>query len=294
MYRLVVLGSGGAIPSPDRNVSCVGIRIDGRVYIFDACEGMQRQMMRYGLSYSKVRTIFLSHLHPDHYLGIPGLVYTLQLSDFDGTLDIIGPKGTRSIVESLLIGDVPEFVHVREFSDECVVYDEGNFTVRSFRVKHSGNSYGFVLEQKPTLKFYKERANALGISGRMFREIEKNGKVEVGGKIVKLEEVSWIKKGVKIIYTGDTVYDENVARNSEDADLLIHDATFLESERKDADEKMHATAKDAATIAHIARCKRLLLTHISNRYRDDKGHYEEANVIFPEVIVAKDGMEILI
>jgi len=294
MFRIVLLGSGGSIPSPERCVSCVGIRCNGRVYTFDACEGLQRQMMRAKLSYFKTSAIFISHLHPDHFIGIPGLIYTLQLSEYKDELHIIGPPGTKEVVNNLLLGNVPSFVKVKEFEGEGEVYACDEFRVSAFKVKHSKHSYGYVLEEREKLKFHEEKAKALGINGRLFREIEEKGHVEINGKAIKLEDVAWKKAGKKIVYSGDTVYDENVVMNSKDADLLIMDATFTEEHRKDADEKMHATAKDAAEIAKRAGCKKLVLTHISSRYKDIKGHVEEAKELFEEAIVAEDGLEITV
>ncbi len=292
MFRVVMLGSGGAVPSPDRSVSCVGVRCNGKVYLLDACEGVQRQMMRYKLSYFKTTAIFISHLHPDHYLGIPGLVFTLQLSDFKDQLQIIGPPGTKRMVGNLLNDSVPDFVKVYEFSGDMQVYECDEFIVKAFRVEHIDESYGFVIEQRPKRKFDENKAKALGISGRMFREIEEKGGVNINGRTVLLDEISWVESGVKVAYSGDTVYYEGMAGHIENADLLIHDATFTEKNRKDADEKRHATAEDAARIAKLAKCRKLVLTHISNRYEDVGGHLEEAKRIFEDAVVAEDGLEL--
>lgn len=292
MFRIVMLGSGGALPSPNRNVSCVGIRYNGKVYAFDACEGMQKQMMKYKLSYYKTYAIFISHLHPDHYLGIPGLVYTLQLSKFDSKLHIIGPKGIKRVVKNLLIGNVPEFVDVNEFEEEGIVMEGDGIYVKAFKVKHGDSSYGYVMVQQDVVKFYEEKAKKMGIRGKMFKEIAEKKMLNINGKRVKLDEVSWVKKGRKIVYTGDTVYCDNVVRNSKGADVLIHDATFTETERKDANEKMHATSLDAAKTAKDAECELLVLTHISNKYKNDEAHLNEAKPVFSNSVVAKDGLEI--
>ncbi|MCX8206120.1 MAG: MBL fold metallo-hydrolase, partial [Candidatus Micrarchaeota archaeon] len=200
MFRVVMLGSGAAIPSPGRCVSCVGIRYKGKVYLFDACEGVQRQMMQFKLSYYKTAAIFISHLHPDHYLGIPGLLYTLQLSDFSGTLEIIGPRGTKRLVDGLMNGNTPPFAKVHEFSGAMQVYAGEGFSVRSFRAEHGVESYGFVLQQESKVKFNERKAKSLGISGPMFSEILKNGKITVGGKEILLSEVSRTVQGLSLIH----------------------------------------------------------------------------------------------
>ncbi|MEM0438303.1 MAG: ribonuclease Z [Candidatus Micrarchaeia archaeon] len=292
MFRVVMLGSGAAIPSPDRCVSCVGIRHKGSVYLLDACEGVQRQMMRFKLSYYRTAAVFISHLHPDHYLGLPGLIYTLQLSDFNGTLEIIGPRGTQEVVHGLMNGRVPAFVKVHEFSGAMQVYTGDGFTVKSFRAEHGIEAYGFVLQQDSKVKFNEKKAKALGIQGPMFSEMLRNGKITVNGKEILLSDVSRVVRGRRIVYSGDTVYSEGTIIEAEGADLLIHDATFTEQHRKDADMKMHATALDAARVASAAKCKRLILTHISNRYDDTAAHLKEAKMAFRRARVAKDGLEL--
>ena len=107
MFKLVILGSGGSIPTPSRNTTSIGVKVKGDVYAFDACEGMQKQMMKFKLSFFKTKAIFITHLHPDHYLGIPGLIYTLQLSNYNSKLEIIGPKGTEKLIRNLLNNKIP-------------------------------------------------------------------------------------------------------------------------------------------------------------------------------------------
>lgn len=292
MVKVVMLGSGASIPSPTRSVSCVGIKYEGNVYLFDACEGVQKQLMTYKLSYSKVKLILLSHLHADHYLGLPGLAYTLSMNDYNGKLKIMGPKGTEEVINSLFIGKVPPFIEVSEFNGEEIVYEEKEFNIRAFKVEHINGSYGFVFEENEKRHFNEDKCHGLGIEGVMFSELSENGKIKVGKKEILIDEVSELTKGKKITYSGDTIYCDNVFKYGKNSDLLIHDATFTEQHSEDAKEKRHATSKDAAKMATFTNSKQLILTHISNRYKTGEDHLKEAKEIFENTLVAEDGLEI--
>ncbi len=308
MIRVVMLGTSASVPSIARNLVSVGLRYAGDVYLFDCGEGTQRQMMRYGLSYARVRAIFISHLHADHYLGIAGLCHTLKMigRKNDEELLIVGPRGIARVVEGL--GCSYNFVKVKEVeaggsgragAGEVEVYrgrgesrgSEG-FAVRAFAVEHGRNALGYVFEEDAGKNYDKAKCDALGIKGVMFRELEKKGEITVGGKKVKVADVSRPKKGKKIVYTGDTHMCEAVVKAAKEADVLIHDGTFGEERRAEADEREHATAGDAAKVAKKAGAKLLIVTHISNRYEKPDALLKEARQVFANTKIANDGMEL--
>ncbi|MEM4389619.1 MAG: ribonuclease Z [Candidatus Micrarchaeia archaeon] len=291
--RIVFLGTSAAVPSPARNPSAVAMRVEGDVFLFDCAEGTQRQMMRYGISYAKVKAIFLTHHHADHFLGIPGLVYTLSLNGRTEPLFIFGPRGTVALIDALLRVEGREFVQAQDI-DEHFVYRGEGFAIRAFPTSHSRNSLGFVFEENERRRFDKAKADAAGLRGRMFTELQKRGELIVKGKVVRYEEVTYPVKGKKIVYTGDTLACEEVIEAARDADLLIHDATFASDMKEEAVEKRHATAAAAAAAAKRAGVRRLILTHISNRYDDIKPLLDEAKAIFENTEVASDGMEVLL
>ncbi|MCX8202446.1 MAG: ribonuclease Z [Candidatus Micrarchaeota archaeon] len=294
MMRLVVLGSGAAVPSPERNLTSIALRYEGDVFLFDCGEGTQRQMMKYKISYSKVRMILISHLHGDHIFGIPGLLYTLSIEENKRKepLLIAGPKGTEKRIRELVSKDIP-FLKIEEI-DEGWNIDLGSAVIYAFRTNHSNNgvSLGYVFEEKETLRFDKEKCEKLGIKGKMFKIIESEGYIKLGKKTVKMEEITYKKKGKKIVITGDTAYSENTIKHASGSDILFHEATFMEDMRDKADEDFHSTVMDAATVANKARVKKLVLYHIGNRYKDDKEIEDEAKKIFENTVVAKDGLEI--
>ncbi|MFA6035490.1 MAG: ribonuclease Z [Candidatus Micrarchaeia archaeon] len=291
MIRVVVLGSGASVPSVQRNLASVAVRHDGDVYLFDCGEGTQRQMMRFRMSYAKTKAIFISHLDADHYLGVAGLCHTLNMIGRKPTekLLVFGPRGTARKIEGL--GCNYGFLQVHDVGEGEAYKGEG-FAVSAFAVKHGSNSLGYSFEESTGRNFDKAKCDKLGIKGLMFRELEQKGEVIVGKKKIAIEDVTIPKKGRKIVYTGDTMKCDAVVKAAKGADLLVHEGTFGDELKKEAEEKEHATVSDAAKVAKEAKVKKLVITHISNRYEDASGLLKEARKIFAQSEIAHDGLEI--
>ncbi|NYZ78600.1 ribonuclease Z [Candidatus Micrarchaeota archaeon] len=293
MIKVVILGSGGAVPSPARSLPSVGIRYFGDVYLFDCGEGTQRQMMIHGLSYSKVKMIFLTHLHADHYIGIAGLMQTLKMNERKEPLFIFGPTGTERCISSILMGTYPFHIYIKEIDENFCLKNE-KFKISAFKTNHNVRSIGYVFQENDSWNFNKEKADKLGIKGRMFRKLEREKEILIGRKKVKLEDVTKPKRGAKLVYTGDTTPCEEALLASKGADLLISDGTFSGQHSREAAEKMHSTVVQAAELAKKAKAKQLVLVHLSNRYKDASPLEKEAKKIFKNSKVAFDGMEISI
>ncbi|MCX6775601.1 MAG: ribonuclease Z [Candidatus Micrarchaeota archaeon] len=293
MMKIVILGSGGAVPSPARSLPSIGIRYFGEVYLFDCGEGTQRQMMIHGMSYSRVKMIFLTHLHADHFLGIAGLMQTLKMNERKEPLFIFGPAGTERCVSSILMGAYPFQICIKEIDENFSLKNE-KFKISAFKTSHNVRSIGYVFQENDSRNFNKAKADRLGIKGSMFRKLEREGEIAIGKKKVKLEDVTKPKKGMKLVYSGDTLPCKEVLLASKGADLLIHDGTFSEQHREDAANKMHSTVSQAAELAKKARVKNLVLVHLSNRYKDAAMLEKEAKKIFKNSKVAFDGMEICV
>jgi len=294
MMRVVVLGSGAALPSKQRGLPSVGIRYNGRVYLMDCGEGTQRQMMKYGISYAKVDSIFVTHSHADHILGIAGLAQTLDMISRKEPLRIYCPRGARHEIEALLsIGDYCYEISVSEVGEGHVV-DGKDFAVSAFAMRHSRPTLGFVFCEAGRRNFDKGKCDRLGIKGRMFGELEKNGEIRVGKKRITYECVSSGKKGGKVVYTGDGLPSDETISAAKGADLLFHEATYTSEKADDARDHMHSTAAQAAEVAKKAGVGKLILTHISGRYRKPDAHLAEARKIFKKTFVAEDGMELIV
>lgn len=285
MLKLTFLGTSASIPTVERAMPSIALK-QKDLYLWDCGEGAQRQMMKYKIGYGSVKGIFISHLHLDHFLGIFGLIETLRLSvSFARPLCIFAPRG----FEKILINRW-DFLDVQEIKPG-LLHKDSEGAISAFRVKHNKDSFGFIYKEHDTVKFYEEKAHKLGLKGALFREIQEKGYVKIGGRKIDLEEISWIKKGRKIVYTSDCLPSQSTTKAARDADLLIHEATFTKEFEKEAYERKHTTAEQAAEIAKEANVKQLVLTHISGRYKDEKELLREARAIFSNTTIAKDGME---
>ena len=287
------LGTGGSWPTIQRNVSSIAIKRGREVLLFDCGEGTQRQIQKSNLSYMQITKIFITHFHGDHFLGLPGLIQTMQLNDREQPLYIYGPRRTEKLVNEILrLGYFnPSYdIIVHEIKDGEEIGFDG-YVIRTAEVCHNVPTlaYAFEEDMRPG-RFNKKKALELGVpEGPLFRMLQNGQDVEINGRKITPDMVlGKPRPGRKIVYSGDTRPCESVIKLSENGDLLIHDATFDSTLEKRAAEYGHSTAKQAAEIALKSRVKRLALTHISPRYNDDKMLEEEAKAIFLESFVAKD------
>lgn len=265
--------------------------------LFDCGEGTQRQMMRFGTGFG-LQAIFVTHLHADHFIGIIGLLRTLALQDREEPLTIYGPPGTERVLDTAIHLGVERInfpVTVGEASPEQPVHF-GEYDVVPFQVRHGTSAVGYALRELPRLgRFDVDRARELGIpEGRLFGRLHRGEPVEVDGRTIHPEEVVGDPRpGRLVVYTGDTRPCPDTVAAATGADLLIHEATFLEDEGDRAHETFHSTARGAALVAREAEVERLVLTHVSARYSEDPGPLtDEARAVFPDTWVAHDGLSI--
>jgi ribonuclease Z len=295
MIRVTFLGTAAARPTPGRNVTGIAIQREGENLLFDCGEGTQRQMMRYQTGFA-LRHLFVTHIHADHILGIPGLVRTMGLQGRTEPLHLHGPEGSRQVLlDAVHLGveRLPFRVEITELADGGAVEFDG-WCVEAFSVVHKHNALGFRLREEDRLgRFDVDRARALGVpEGPLFGQLHRGESVEVGGRTIDPADlVGPSRPGRTLVFAGDTRPCERVVEMARDADLLIHEATFVEEERERAIETRHSTAAEAARVAKEAGAHRLVLTHISARHADMPDHIrDEATAIFPGAQVAHDGM----
>ena len=273
--RVTFLGTGGAVPTTERAPSALFVNREGDHLLFDCGEGTQRGMMRFGTGFG-VDRIFVSHLHGDHVLGIPGLVQTLGFTDRTEPLTIHCPPGTSEDLDALVhaAGHQPRFpVRIEEVAPGEVAYEADAYTVSAFETAHRTRSQGYVLaEDDRKGRFDRPHAEELGVPvGPAFGRLHAGETVELeDGTVVEPEQVVGPPRpGRTLVYTADTrPVDETVAV-AEGADLLVHDATFADDMAGRARETAHSTGREAGTIARRADVARLALVHISSRYAGD-------------------------
>ncbi len=292
--RIIFLGTSGSVPTKARNLPSVALEHEGEILLFDCGEGTQRQMMNFSVNISKIASIFLTHAHGDHIIGVAGLIRTLALNKRASPLRIYVPEGQEGAIKSLiefdhaLIGYPIEIIPIKG----GIVQRGDDYTISAFRVNHTLKCYGFVFAENDKVHFIKQKADALGIEGKMFSELTKKGRAVINGKRVTLASVTTKEKGRRVVYATDTKPCKATQDAAAGADLLIHEATYTEQYKEQAGERGHATALQVAKMAKAAKVNMLALTHISARYRDPKELLEEARSVFKNTKVAEDGMRI--
>ena len=295
MIRVTFLGTAAARPTVGRNVSALSVQRDGELMLFDCGEGTQRQMMRFQTGFG-VRSIFITHLHADHFLGVIGLLRTMSLQGREEPLALFAPRGGRRVLEAAVRLGVERVgfpLEIRELRPGEGLNGEG-FDVVAFEVAHGTSAVGYgLLEDERLGRFDPDRARKLGVpEGPLFGRLHRGEAVELKGRTVDPSEVVGPSRpGRRVIYTGDTAPCRSVLEAARGCDLLIHESTFGEEEATRARETGHATAAGAARLAREAGARDLVLTHISARYADSPHVLQsEAAEVFSGARVAWDGM----
>jgi ribonuclease Z len=296
---LLLLGTSASRPTVERNVSSIALVREGDTMLIDCGEGTQRQMMRYGVSFS-LGDIFFTHFHADHVIGVIGLMRTMALQGRTDPLRLWGPRSASKHLkraEQFGVDRLTFPVQITEL-DPGEAVKRQDYSIVPFGVEHGpGPAFGYALvEDDRKGRFDPDRARAIGVpEGPLWGRIHKGETITLddGREIPSSELVGPRRPGRTIVITGDTrpcQATETAARN---ADLLVHEATFGDEEAERAIETGHSTAREAAQLAQRAGCQRLLLTHFSARYSRDASELDsQARSEFPDVTIGKDGMEI--
>ena len=300
--QVYFLGTAGALPTTQRNPPCIMIRRGSDTILFDCGEGAQQQMMRSRCGFS-VDAIFVTHWHADHFLGIFGLVQTMSFNGRTERLTIYGPEWISDFVA--ILRSVARF-NLR-FPIEGIELARGSwvrfdgYTITAFPVNHGLPSLGYILEEDPRPgRFNREQAIALGVPpGPLFGRLQRGETIRVGtgdgGREVRPEQVMGPgRPGRKIVYTGDTrAVHQGITDMARDADLLIHDATYDESEADRGAEFYHATAAQAGEAATLLNARTLVLIHTSSRYTDAQAHISDAKRTFSGPVIAPDDLDMI-
>lgn len=288
------------MPTENRNLPAIAIRYQGWVLLFDAGEDVQRQIERAGLGTNKKMVIFISHMHADHLLGLPGLLLRFSLLGRQKPLKIFGPKELIEYVKmnqsTINLGTTFEtVVHAIESG---VVFQEEELSVRAFEVDHRGYALGYELTiQKPTGEFIPEKAEKLGIKkGPLWRKLSDGEEVELeDGSIIHPNQVTGPRpEPVRIVYSGDTRPCQTLQEASQNASVLISEAMYTVEHEDLADERGHSTAKGVAQIATESNVGLLVLTHYSPRYFDGSDILKEGKDNFANTVLARDLMRIVV
>jgi ribonuclease Z len=284
---LFFAGTGGSVPSPRRGLPAVLVRRGGDRILFDCGEGTQRQLVR-SVGLTDVDSVFVTHLHADHWLGLPGMLKSFALRERDQPLAVYGPRGLKELMEAMLVvyGRLPYELSVVELVPAQSV-DRDGYAITAIPVRHRGEaSFGYALVEEPRPGHLDARlAQELGVMpgpdfGRLQRGESVNG-------VAPAQVMGPAREGRKIVLSGDTAPCEALAIAAHQADVLVHEATFAEEEAERARQTAHSTARQAAQLASDAEARMLALTHLSNRYAGRELR-EQARAIFATTEVPRD------
>ena len=288
---LLILGSSSQQPTRKRNHGAYLFRWNEEGLLFDPGEGTQRQFIFANVAPTTVNRIFVSHFHGDHCLGLGSMLMRLNLDKITHPVHVYYPASHQKNYEYLKYGCVyHQTIKIIEHpvSEDGLVEESDKFKIEAFFLDHGIDSIGWRITEKDKIKFDKDKLKKNNIVGTDVREIEKKGSINIDGKTTKLEDVSWVKKGETISVILDSRYTKKMVECAKDAKILLIESTYLDMHKQFAQEYMHMTAKQAATVAKDANVDQLVLTHFSARYNDLDLFENEAKEIFKNVEIAID------
>jgi ribonuclease Z len=295
---LTILGSSSAIPTPHRNPSSHALLVDDRIYLIDCAEGTQVQMQRFGVKMLKIHAVFISHLHGDHFFGLPGLISTMHLQGRNTPLHIHGPEGLEEMMKLILSYARHElayevFYHTVDTGQHKMIFHDEKVEVYSIPLEHRLPTSGYLFRrpQQP-LNIRREFILEHDVPIEWFPRLKAGedfltpeGDVIPNNMITKPPSQPW-----SYAYCSDTKYTETIIPYIKGVNLLYHEASYGDEKADMASDHMHSTARQAATIAKLAEVKQLLIGHFSNRYKDFSPLLEQAREVFPATEAVEDGM----
>ncbi|MEO6582717.1 MAG: ribonuclease Z [Ferruginibacter sp.] len=295
MFALTILGNNSALPAFGRNPTAQVLQVNNDLYLIDCGEGTQLQLQRFKIKKSKIRHIFISHLHGDHYFGLIGLLTSMGLANRVEEVHLHAPQMLIKIIElqlNVANAILPFPLHFHPLGDEGKIADTPNLTVQSIKVKHRIACWGFIFREKKNLRsILPERVKAYEIPPAFFPQLQ-NGDdyINAKGTIIQNDELTEANTPPKsYAYCADTLYDEELVEKISGVDLLYHETTYLHASEDKAIARFHSTTKQAGLIAKKAAVKKLLIGHFSSKYELLDEFLIEASEVFKNTELALEG-----
>lgn len=288
---LTILGSSSQQPTRKRNHGAYLFRWNEEGLLFDPGEGTQRQFIFANIAPTCVSRIFVSHFHGDHCLGLGSMLMRLNLDKVSHPIHCYYPASGKKYFDRLRYGTIyHETIQVVEHpvSKAGLVEDDGKFRIEAAFLDHGVDNIAWRITEPDRRKFDSKKLKEAGIFGPNVREIEEKGEITIGTKVIRLDEVSWIRRGDTIAIVSDTRPCLSAIEIAKDAKILLCESTYLEEHRELAEKHYHLTARQAATIAKEAGVEKLILTHFSARYLHSRDFENEAKAIFANTEAAED------
>ncbi|MBT8303995.1 MAG: ribonuclease Z [Bacteroidia bacterium] len=295
--RINILGCYSATPRTFTNPTSQVLEIKNHLFLIDCGEGTQVQLRRNKIKFSRIKHIFISHLHGDHYFGLAGLISTFRLLSRESELHVYGPKGIKEVITlQMKLADswtnYPLLFHELTSKESELVFEDEKVEVYTIPLQHRIYANGFLFKEKPgNRKLNIDAINEYKIDKAYFKKLQQGADVvNEEGELVANEEVTYApSKRKSYAFCSDTAYKEDIVTIIKKVDVLYHEATFLERHEHLAPKTKHSTAKQAAQIAKLADVGTLILGHYSTRYDDIEEFRQEASEIFKKVELADDG-----
>ena len=297
--EVTFLGTVGSIPTKSRNHPAIYLKYQSEneyCCLFDCGEGTQKQIFTSGLNFMRINDIFITHWHADHFAGLLGLIQTMNMEQRTKPITIYAPEAEEFVPMLLNLGysskDFKVIIKNVEFEGtrRQKLMETKEFYIEAIPAKHGIPAVAYAFVEKDRINIDKDKAVKLGLpkKGMIYRKLKEKGKISFKGKSIKLEDISKVEKGKRIVYSGDTKPCKNILTLAKDADLLIHESTFFSEHL----EGKHTTFEEAVEIAKKVKAKQTVLTHISRRYQDTRKLKEM--IKDPSIKIAKDFMKVVV
>ncbi len=291
---ITFLGTGAAIPTSRRNHISMLLQYKDENILVDCGEGTQRQFRKEKLNPCAITKILITHWHGDHILGLPGLLQTLALNGYNKTLHIYIPKNTRyhiDLIFKMFIFQGTLKYEIHEI-DSGIFFENSDFKLEASKMEHKTPTLAYSFIEKDKIRINKTKLKKYKLKGKIIGELTRGKDIIWNNKKIKSKDIAYKEKGKKITFILDTLVNPNMTKLAQDSDLLVSESTFLEDSEKGkelAKEDFHLTAKQAAQVALKAKVKKLILTHLSQRYEaNPKPLLQEARKIFKNTVIAED------
>ena len=296
MFELTILGCHSATPTENKHTSSQILEVNGNLFLIDCGEGTQMQLRKAKVRFSRIKHIFISHLHGDHFFGLIGLISTFRLLGRSTPLNIYGPKGIKQIITLQLKmsnswTDYPLNFHELSSPKSEIIYEDDSISVSTLPLDHRIYTNGFLFTSKTNKrKINSDATKGLDLEPFHYSQLQEGCDIELAdgtffeNKKLTLDSVT----AKKYAYCSDTAYNEDLISLIKGVDLLYHEATFLERHADLAKKTKHSTALQAAKIAAAADVKALLLGHFSSRYSEKLDFLKEASKVFETILLSED------
>jgi ribonuclease Z len=300
MFGVTILGNNSALPAWDRHPTAQVVTLNEQVFLVDCGEGTQMQLAKYKIRRSRVNHVFISHLHGDHYFGLPGLITSLGLLGREADLHIYAPEPLEGMIRPLLFAAdarLPYQLRFHPLTEEGIILDDEKFCVECFDVTHRVECHGFLIrEKKKPRKINKETVGHYDVPVTFYERL-KDGEdyITPAGRLIENTLVTLpASPGKSYAYCADTVYDEGLAAKVRGVQLLYHETTYLKNMEGKAKERFHSTTVQAANIALLANAAQLLIGHFSSKYETLDDFLTETRQVFPNTQLAQEGVTYLV